>query len=62
MAERLVKLFEFCERNGGLPAKMRLAMKTGMTQVTAASSPDSPDLIAKVEAAVKEITGQDAFP
>ncbi len=60
MAEQLLRLFQLCERSGGLPAKMRLAMRTGITQATAAVSPDSPEVVARVAAAVREITGQDA--
>ncbi len=60
MAERLLKLFQLCERSGGIAAKMRLAMRTGITQATAAASPDSPDLVARVTEAVREITGQEA--
>ncbi len=38
---------------------MRLAMKSGMSEDKAASVPDDPENIAKVEAAFKDVTGND---
>jgi hypothetical protein len=57
MGAQLVKLFEFAKTKGGLQAQMRLAMKTGITSAKAAEVPDSPGDVAKVKAAIKELTG-----
>lgn len=60
MGDKLSKLYEFTKANGGLAAQMRLAMKTGVSSDKAGAAPDSPDVIAKFKAAIKEITGKDA--
>jgi hypothetical protein len=60
MGQRLVKLFDFARQAGGATAPMRVAMKTMMTADKAASEPDTPENIAKVRAAVKDITGKEA--
>lgn len=60
MAQKLVKLYEFTKANGGLTAQMRLAMKTLIPLAKAAEVPDTPEAIAKVRAAIKEVTGKDA--
>ena len=60
MGDKLKKLYEFVGANGGMPAQMRLAMKTGLSSDKAASTPDTPDTIAKFQAAIKDITGKDA--
>lgn len=62
MGDRLMKLYEYAEKEGGLQTKMRLAMKTGVPSAKAATEPDSPDLIAKFKTAFKEVTGKDAPP
>jgi hypothetical protein len=60
MGQRLVKLFDYAREAGGATAPMRVAMKTMITAAKAATEPDTPDNIAKVRAAVKEITGKEA--
>lgn len=60
MGQKLVKIFEFAAANGGTATQMRVAMKTGVSVTKAGTEPDSPELIAKLRAAVKEITGKDA--
>ena len=62
MGLRLVKLYEFAEKNGGLPLKMRIAMKTGVPSAKAQAAPDSDELINKARAVIKEVTGRDAPP
>lgn len=59
MGQRLVKLFDFARDAGGATAPMRVAMKTMITAAKAGTEPDSPENIAKVRAAVKEITGKE---
>jgi hypothetical protein len=60
MAQKLMKMYEFVNQQGGLQAQMRLAMKTGTPSSRASTVPDTPDLVEKFKAAVKEITGKDA--
>ncbi|RJP26473.1 MAG: hypothetical protein C4527_15025 [Candidatus Omnitrophota bacterium] len=60
MAEKLKKLYEFAEQAGGIEAKMRLAVMSGISSVKAATEPDSPENIAKLKKAIKEVTGKDA--
>jgi hypothetical protein len=58
MGNRLVKAFDIAKDAGGMKATMRLAMKGGMSSDKAAAAPDSPENIAKMEAALKEVTGK----
>lgn len=60
MGATLVKLYKFAEDNGGVTAKMRLAMITAISSQKASSTADTPELIAKFKAAIKQITGKDA--
>jgi hypothetical protein len=60
MGQRLVKLYEFARSAGGATAAMRLAMRTMISAEKAASADDSPENIARVSAAIKEVTGKDA--
>jgi hypothetical protein len=60
MAQKLLALYEFAGANGGLQAKMRLAMMTNVPSNKAGDTPDSPDVLAKFKDAVKQITGKDA--
>lgn len=60
MGQKLMKCYEFVGQQGGMQAQMRLAMKTGCPSTKAVNTPDTPDLVAKFKAAVKEITGKDA--
>ena len=60
MGQRLAKLYEYAEKNGGIQVKMRIAMKTGVSSTKAAEIPDTDDLIAKARAVIKESTGKEA--
>ena len=60
MAQQLKKLYEFARSTGGPTACMRLAMKTMISADKAAVVPDAPESLAKVRAAIREITGKDA--
>ncbi len=60
MGQKLVQLYSFLDQNGGLPAKMRLAMMTGIPSNKAESEADSTENLNKFKAAIKEITGKDA--
>lgn len=59
MGARLTKYYDLANTKGGLPLKMRLAMKTGVSSDKAATEPDSPENLAKFYAAAKEIIGPD---
>ena len=59
MGAKLQKAFDMAKEAGGLQVQMRLAMKSGMSADKAASVPDSPDIIQKMEAAFKEVVGKD---
>lgn len=59
MGEKLTKGFDAVKKEGGLKLAMRLAMKSGMSEQKAASEPDSPENVAKMEAALKEVIGKD---
>ena len=58
MGARIVKGFEIAMQEGGMKAQMRLAMKAGLSSDKAAGTPDSPELIAKMEKALQEILGK----
>ena len=60
MGQKLLKFYDAIKNEGGFPAQMRLAMKTGMASPKAAAEPDSPDNVQKFKTAYKEITGKDA--
>jgi len=58
MGEKLKKAFELAKQAGGLPAQMRLSMKSGMTSAKAQTEADDPEKIRKMEAALTEIIGK----
>lgn len=59
MGAKLSKAFDLAKEAGGLQAQMRLAMKAGMSSDKAGGLPDSPENIAKMEKALKDVTGKD---
>ncbi|MBN2294146.1 MAG: hypothetical protein JXM70_17095 [Pirellulales bacterium] len=59
MGAKLVQYYDLADKKGGLPVKMRLAMKTGIPSNNAQVEPDSPENLAKFYAAAKEIIGAD---
>jgi hypothetical protein len=54
MAVKLVQLYAEVKARGGVPAAVKLAAKTGIPSIVAATMPDSPELIAKFLAVIKE--------
>jgi hypothetical protein len=58
MAEKLSKLFDFVKEKGGAAAQGRLAFQTGLSAKKAAEEADTPELIAKVSEAARDITGE----
>jgi hypothetical protein len=58
MGAKLKKAFDIAKNAGGMQAQMRLAMKSGMTADKAGAAEDSPANVQKMEAALKEVTGQ----
>ncbi len=59
MGAKLSQYYDLASKKGGLPVKMRLAMKTGIPSDKAGSEPDSPENLAKFYAAAKEVIGAD---
>ena len=55
MGEKLLREYEKAKKLGGLVAQMRLAMLTNMPSAKAATEPDSPENIAKFEAAMNKL-------
>ena len=55
MGTRLVQFYKEVEDKMGVMGKTRLAMKTAIPSASANDAPDSPENIAKFQAAVKEI-------
>ncbi|MEZ0230435.1 MAG: GAF domain-containing protein [Planctomycetota bacterium] len=53
MGQRLVEMYAQANALGGFPAKVRLAGLMGITSTQAGTVPDSPDLIAKCEEALR---------
>ena len=60
MGAKLTQYYDLVAAKGGLQAKMRLAMKTGISSTKAAEVPDTPDNLAKFYEVSKEILGADA--
>ncbi len=60
MGDKLNQLYDFAQKAGGVEAKMRLAVVTGISSLKAKTEPDSPENIAKLKAGIKEVTGKDA--
>jgi hypothetical protein len=60
MAEKLIKYLEYMREKHGTIDKARVVMKTGFSDTKAASVPDTPDNIALMKTAIKEVIGKDA--
>jgi len=58
MAQKLKKIFEAAMAEGGMKAKMRLTVSSGIPEAKCLDLPDSPENIAKLSKAFKEITGK----
>ncbi len=58
MAQKLTAIYDAISAEGGIQAKMRLAMVTGIPSAKAATEPDKPENMRKFAAAYKEITGK----
>jgi hypothetical protein len=58
MGQKLTQLYDHVTKEGGVVAKMRLAMITGIPSVKADTAEDSKENIAKFVAGIKEITGK----
>lgn len=59
MGARLVKYYEFTQNKAGIVGRMRLALKVRLSSQKAEMEPDSLELIQKIKAAVREITGEE---
>lgn len=58
MGKILVSFYEEIKKEGGLPAQMRLAMATSLSQQQCETMPDSRDNIERFTRAYKSITGK----
>ncbi len=58
MGQKLMSYFEKAGEMGGLMAKMRLAVLSGIASAQAMQTPDSPENIKKFEDAIREIEKQ----
>ena len=57
MGAKLAQYFALADKQGGPPLKTRLVLKRGITSAKAVSEPDTPENLAKVFAAAKEVIG-----
>ncbi len=55
MGAKLAELYEKASKLGGLKAKMRMAVLTGVASANAPTVSDSPEMIQKFEKAIAEI-------
>ena len=60
MAAKLMQYYQFISEQRGATGRTQLAMKTKVPSTKAAFEPDSPELLQRFKAAVKEITGKEA--
>ncbi len=58
MGERLVRIYEMVTEQAGLPGRMDLARKTGLTMAQAAEAKDTEELLSKCKAAASDIIGR----
>jgi hypothetical protein len=52
---RITRYFEFAMEHGGLVTVVKLAGKVGVTRQTAPTTPETPDLLAKIRQALTEL-------
>jgi hypothetical protein len=52
---RLVKFYEQAKAKGGVPAMVKLAIRTRIPSVLAESTPDTPETIRTFEQALKDL-------
>ncbi len=55
MGDKLVKYFEYAKKKGGLVARMRLAMKSGLSPNKAIEIEDTPERIEQFKELLSEI-------
>ncbi len=59
MAEKLLRLYKFVQDNGGLQAKVQVAMASKLPSSRAALEPDTPENIRSLSAAIKSVLRKD---
>jgi len=57
MGKQLAKYYDYAKEQGGLVARMRLAMKTGMPPEKAAQVEDTPEVVERFKRILSEILG-----
>jgi shikimate kinase len=60
MGQVIQDIFNHVNDKFGLQARMRVSMKSGIPTGKAMEIEDSPELVAKLKEAVKEVTGEDS--
>jgi len=60
MADRLLQYYKYVADEIGVDGKMKLAMETKVSSMSAATAPDSPENIALFKKAIEKITGKPA--
>ena len=59
---RLLRYFELAQEHGGLTTVVKLAGKTGITRQTAGATPETPEVLAKVHAALAAVLPEASIP
>lgn len=62
MGRQAVRIFEEAERLGGLRAKIALAVETRISSTEATGTPDSPELIERLQAGLARVRAMDSKP
>lgn len=62
MGEKIVKYFEYAKKHGGGQARMRLAMRTGVSSERAKVLPDNPTILNHIHEMLKEIFNDPQIP
>lgn len=57
MGKQLTKYYDYAKEQGGLLARMRLSMKTGLPPDKAAQVEDSPEVVDRFKRILSEILG-----
>jgi len=58
MGNKLMEYFEKAGNIGGIEARVALAASTGVTTLTAKTAPDSPEILAKFDEAMRRIQSE----
>lgn len=62
MGKRIAKYYDFVKEKGGLPLQMKLALKTGILNINAESSPDDPVVLDRIHQVIKDLLNDPSVP